>query len=300
MTTRLKKYTREKDKAPAIVLQDRDLKILDLVHDFRFLRSDQIAALVRENGVDLKSNRAILRRLQKLFHNGLVDRPRDQIRYDMQGSDRMIYALGNGGADLLAETFGLDRGKIDWRKKNREVKRNYLQHALMISQFRTVLTIALRDQSNVKLLFWRQGDEIRDQVEIENQRGNKVRYPVCSDGFFGLKNSNRENYYFLEADRSTMTNKRFFRKIRGYWAYYKTSGHTKKYGIRNLRVLTITLTESRKENLRKAAKKADKRKQGSGMFMFSCEKSYSLDEPQRILDSIWQTPSGEPWQSLLD
>ena len=300
MSPRLKKYTREKSRAPAIVLQERDLKILKLVHDYRFLRSSQISALVQEDGVQLRTNQVILKRLQKLFHNGLLDRPRDQIRYDIRGSDKMIHGLGNGGADILAEELGIDRGQIDWAKKNREVKRTYLQHVLMISNFRAILTLALRDRKGIDLLFWRQGDEIRDYVEAKDEKRKKIRYPVWPDAFFGLKTSKGKLFFFLEADRSTMTNDRFLKKMKGYWAYWQKQGHTKKYEIKKFRVLTITLTEARKENLRKTTRKADEKQKGSALFMFGCERSYSLEEPQGILEDIWQTPAGNKRQGLFD
>ena len=300
MPQRLKKYTRERKKAPGIVLQKRDLKILELIFDYRFLRSDHIKALVQDGGVELKTNQVILKRLQKLFHNGLLDRPRDQVRYDMQGSDRMIYALGNGGADVLTEALGIDRGKIDWLKKNREVKRYYLQHVLMISEFRAALELALKGRRDVELVFWKQGDEIRDKVVATDEKGDKARYPIWPDGFFCLKTARGSLNFFLEADRSTMTNARFVRKVRGYWAYWKAGGHTKKYGIKYFRVLTITRSEARKENLRSATRQADGKKKGSTMFMFACEKKYSLAKPEKVLEAIWQTTKGDGWPSLLD
>jgi len=281
-----------------MVMQARDLKVLELVHEYRFLRSDQISVLVQDDGVKLKTNQVILKRLQKLFHNGILDRPRDQIRYDLMGSDRMIYALGNGGADILTEKLGIDRGKIDWSKKNREVKRNYLQHVLMISNFRACLALATRERGGI--LFWRQGDEIRDYVKTQDEEGRKLRYPVWPDGFFGLQTPKGEQYFFLEADRSTMTNERFLKKMKGYWAYWKEECHRKKYGIDTFRVLTITRSEARKENLRKTTQEADDKEKGSPMFMFCCEKSYSLEEPGSILEANWQTPAGEKKKSLLD
>ena len=300
MSPRLKKYTRERTKAPAIILQERDLKILEMVHEYRFLRSEQIAALVQKDGVKLRTNQVILKRLQKLFHNGLLDRPRDQIRYDMMGTDKMIYALANGGADVLAERRGIDRGKIEWSKKNREVKRPQLWHVMIVSQFRACLQIALKKRNDGELLFWRQGDEIRDYVKVKDKKEKEHRCAVWPDGFFGLNTPKGKLYFFLEADRSTMVNARFLDKMRRYWAYWEKKGHTEKYGITQFRVLSITRSEERKRNLREATKKADPKQRGSNMFMFACEKSYSLKKPERILQAIWQTPAGEEWQGLLD
>jgi len=40
----------------------------------------------------------------------------------------MVYGLGDRGADLLAERYGIDRGNIIWKEKNKEVSQQYIQH----------------------------------------------------------------------------------------------------------------------------------------------------------------------------
>ena len=83
-------------------------------------------------------------------------------------------------------------------------------------EFRTALELALRRRGDAELAFWRQGDDIRDKVEETDEKGNKVRYPIWPDGFFRIKTPKGMLHFFLEADRSTMTNARFVRKIKGY------------------------------------------------------------------------------------
>ena len=283
------------------MLQSRDIEIVRQVYENRLLRSDQIAALAQKDGVKLKTNQVILDRLRVLYDKGLLDRIAEDPgrRKNKEGSERIVYGLASGGADLLAEEFGIDRGKIQWSKKNREVKRKYIKHALMISQFRTALTLALRTREDVRLLYWRQGKEIRDKVEVLIDKEKKIRYPVWPDGFFCLQVPRGNLNFFFEADQSTMAGARVVKKMKGYWEYWRQKKHTKKYGTKYFRVLTITISEARKDNLRKETKKADPKGKGSPMFMFACEKSYSLKEPQNILEAIWQTPEGEEWQSLL-
>ena len=92
---RLPKYKRDRENIKGLVIQPRDVNILKLIHDFRFINSHQIYALA--DG----SDDVILRRLQKLFHHGYIDRPRRQIIYGMHGSNPMIYGLGNRGAYCL-------------------------------------------------------------------------------------------------------------------------------------------------------------------------------------------------------
>ncbi|MFQ5998789.1 MAG: hypothetical protein ACE5KO_05735, partial [Candidatus Bathyarchaeia archaeon] len=76
-------------------------------------------------------------------------------------------------------------------------------------------------------------------------------------------------------------------------------GHQQKFGISRFRVLTLCTSERRKENLRELAKYADDRKQGSAMFMFASEQSFSIDDPETILKPIWQTPVDDTWYNIL-
>src|SRR6266404_5000054 len=87
-------------RSPAVVslrLTERDRDILALVRRHRFLVSDDIKALVSG------SQQQILRRLQRLFHHGYLDRPRSQLNYFHQGgSNSIVYGLDRKGAKVLA------------------------------------------------------------------------------------------------------------------------------------------------------------------------------------------------------
>lgn len=297
---RAPKFKRKPEQLGGVRLQERDIGIIKAVHDYRFLNSDQIKFLT--DG----SAQGISRRLQKLFHHRFLDRPPSQVAVALAGTPKMVYALGDRGADLLAEKSGMDRGKIKWREKNREVKDRHIQHTLMISDFRICLESALAITPNARLLFWKKENrkELRDSVYIEDQRGPHRKIPIVPDGFFGIKDTRPEKptaHFFLEADRSTMANDIFFRKMWAYWRWNKREkGHTKKFGIKAFRVLTITKSEQRKQNLRKITKGADYRQEGSYMFWFTSEKNYSIQEPESILAPIWQTPVDDNFHSLLE
>jgi Replication-relaxation len=74
------------------------VQIVRLLARYRFLRSNQIAALVGRS-LDRTNDR-----LLRLFHAGYVDRPRAQLdHYLASGSAPMAYALADLGAQLLKE-----------------------------------------------------------------------------------------------------------------------------------------------------------------------------------------------------
>src|SRR5947209_3544205 len=93
----------------------RDLEILRHLGRHRFLDSRQITRLAGG------SMQHVLKRLQRLFHGGYLDRPAAQIRYySKDGPLPLIYAIGAAGSRLLREG-GVDCTRYD----NRNIKQLY-------------------------------------------------------------------------------------------------------------------------------------------------------------------------------
>ncbi len=286
-TKRHKKFVRSKEPPGKLVIGERDLRILRALAEHRFLTSEQLFAL------DGGGRRNLQRRLQYLFHLGFVDRPSQQLSFDRPQS-HIVYALGDKGADLLCERLAWPRGKVDWTTKNRQASASYIWHGLMISQFWTVLSLALRGNP-ASLVNWQQGAELRDHVQVEGRR-----LAIVPDAFFTIEEGDDLLHFFLEADRSTMSLKRFWGKMRAYWEWWKQDRHRDKFDISRFRVLTITLSDARKDNLRDVARRADDLRRGSAMFLFACEKSYNLQEPESILCPIWHSPRDGKSHHLLE
>lgn len=269
-------------------LQPQDVEVLKQLADYRFLDTYQILAL-QPRGL-----RNLRRRLQYLFHAGLVDRPPRQHDF-LKPPGPVVYGLGNKGAEVLARTLEVEKGKVDWQTKNREAGLPYIEHTLMISRFRSTLTLALKSLERTAITNWQVGPQLKAEVKLTGQR-----LAVIPDSFFTIRHDGQHNHFFLEADRSTMTTKRYLRKLRAYWLWWKAGGHQRKFNIPRFRVLTVTTSEKRKENLRNLARLADDGKRGSPMFLFACEKSFHLEKPETILNPIWQTPINDTSHHLLD
>lgn len=88
----------------------------------------------------------------------------------------------------------------------------------MIVNFRIALTLAARARWDVRLLFFeREGLALRDRVRA-SPNGRTRTFPINPDGFFGLQFPDRPEgrnraFFFLEADRSTMTRERFLQLL---------------------------------------------------------------------------------------
>jgi hypothetical protein len=84
------------------------------------------------------SEQQLTRRAQRWFHGGYVDRIRT-------GYAEWIVAIGNKGADEVCLHDGRERGRVDWRKKNHELKDVLFRaHTLSIARFKVTLELALR------------------------------------------------------------------------------------------------------------------------------------------------------------
>jgi hypothetical protein len=283
-------------------LQERDLDILELVYDYRFIPSDQVVQLIEG------SERKILDRLKKLFNHQYLERMCDRRIRTQSGSEKMVYAITARAAQLLVDERGLEIGKVNWASKNRTVTDRHIKHTLMIGKFRTAVTLAVAAKEDLELLFWKEhrgtgqqlNPELLDSVTLELEKGREERRKIVPDAFLGLEDSDYEYFLYLEADRSTMTNDRFKKKLSAYWAWWKQGGSKKKHQVENFRVLTLTPSVKRRDNLRKAAIEASPGKNGSGMFWFACEKDYNVQEPETVLGDIWVTAKDDEKHSLLE
>lgn len=281
---RYKKFERS-ETSPKFRVSESDLKILRDSADYRFLDTSHILALHSET-----SGRNIQRRLQFLFQAGFLERPIHQFS-QYKAPDQIIYTLGKKGAELL---FSSESAKVGWAKRNKEVKSDFLWHSLMISDFRVILTLALREKKNSKLVSWRE-ENLFDTVYLEGEK-----LPLSPDAFFTIEDENDLLHFFLEADRSTMPEERFLKKMKAYWQWWKEEGHKDRFNISVFRVLTVTISEDRKENLRQMTKQVDDRRRGSDMFLFACQKDCNLEKPESILKPIWQSPRDDKYHHLLE
>ena len=271
---RLPRFKRSPDIL-AFKLTRRDREILRHVHRHRFMRSDHVAALTPG------SRQQVLRRLQRLFHHGYLERPQCQIDYYKSGSRRMAYGLGNKGAAWLKRELALPYQKLDWNWKNR-VTRLFLEHALLVSDLMVAIELTCRQQPGTRLL-------TPDGLDLPRKRelfqwtvdiGHHLKCGVIPDRVFGLEFSGKRCWYFLEADRGTMPVERrspeqtsFARKLLAYHATWQQK--VLADFVPRFRVLTVTTTAERMEHLIEASRALTQGK-GSGLFLFTHKAAFDL------------------------
>jgi hypothetical protein len=166
----------------------------------------------------------------------------------------------------------------------------------MVSDIMVALEIACRRRGDVRLLI---EHEIPLPAATRKQRapfqwtvtgsgGEKLG--VIPDRVFALEFGDKSERIlcFLEADRGTMPVERakhdassIARKLHAYALTWKAGIHRSRFGISRVRVLTVTSSECRCENIRATAAAVSG---GSGILL-QCHQSRGLTE---IYGSMWQ------------
>ena len=301
------------ERAPVrgMILTSRDLDILRAVYRHRLLRSTQLISLSRG------SRQATLRRLQLLFHHGYLDRPAMQLDWYTRGSEPLVYALGNRGAEILEAEGEVRRGAIRWDTKNRNLSRVFLHHTLAVAEVMVAFEVACRSREGVRFI---PPEEVlagapestrhlripfRWQVEVR-QDVKPHRLGVEPDRVFGLHfedapENRRRVFFFLEADRGTMPVMRkglaqtsFLRKLLAYQETWRRGLHTAHFGIPNFRVLTVTTSRERVKHLIAACRSLSGG--GSRLFLFTDREELGRED---ILTHQWVNGRGELVRLLL-
>ena len=296
---------RRAETPPRFELTARDLAIIHLVARFRFLSSPQIVRLVGGSG------QQILRRLQLLFHAAYLDRPvaqKQQLAHVLDDGNRpFVYGLGREGARVLAEAGTGIADRLDWTTKNARATARFLAHTIETAEAMIAFELACRDDGAPRLvdqpdLFTllpeatrRNRDPFRARVTVRvPEHRDPVGIGVVPDRLFSLYLADATRINFaLELDRGTMDIKArtllgkssFRRKLVGYYHLWQQGRHTDRWGFKSFRVLTITPSEKRLENMI-AAQKEIVGSSGLNLFLFST--------PDRLSDT---SPLGPVWVS---
>ena len=287
--TRLPRFKRSPD-IPPLRLTTRDGEILKCLQRHRFLRSDHIVLLCAG------SRQQILRRLQRLYHHGYLERPHSQIDYYHSGSRRIAYGLGNKGAAWVKRELPLEFHQLDWKQKS-NVGRLFLEHALLVSDIMVAVEVACRNHADIRLLSPADFPvtNMREPFQWKVDIGQRQKIGVIPDRVFGLEFNSRQFWYCLEADRGTMPITRgnldqtsFERKLLAYAATWAQDLHRTRFGWQRFRVLTVTISSQRVQGIIAACQGLS---HGHGLFLFL--EAAALAEHGDILNSLWQTSRPE-------
>jgi hypothetical protein len=248
------------------------------------------------------SRQQVLRRLQRLFHHGYLERPMCQIDYYHSGSRRIAYGLDNKGAAWLKLELSLEFHQLDWKQKGR-VGRLFLEHALLVSDFMVAVELACRKRKDIRLLSANdlRIPNMREPFQWKVDIGQRQKIGVIPDRVFGLEFNDAQCWYFVEADRGTMPITRgnldqtsFQRKLIAYEATWSQNLHRTRFGWQRFRVLTVTTGNERVRGIKQACQGLA---HGHGLFLFM--DAATLARNGDILTIPWQTSRPKQTETLI-
>ncbi len=294
---------RRAENPPAFQITSDDIGILRHIAQHRFLRSSHIAVLTG------RSIDRINDRLLRLFHAGLIDRPRAQLDYYPDaGSSPIAYAIADRGARLLAEQDRIACAEIDWSRKNREAKRPFIEHQLEVADFEIATRIAC-DVAGYRFIDSGEiigaspidknsaANTITARVQVSH-RGRRLEVGIEPDLVFALALATGARRNFLvEIDRGTMpvTREDFSqssieRKLRCYLAANAARIYERRLKWRKFRVLFVTTEARRMRSMLDALRRVQPPgAPGSSLFMFTTREAIEASDP---LAPIWHCADG--------
>jgi hypothetical protein len=279
-------------------LTERDGAILKAVYDYRLLTSEQIEALLFRSEKPRGRQTSCQRRLQLLFHHGLLNRLNLPIVLG-QGRAPFVYELDQAGAQYLVRTYGIDQKSVRTRMATEGYGALFVDHLLSINSVRIAFSV-VKDVSEWRVDEWIADFEFRTKALREKvpytMRGNRIerKFP---DGYFVVtdESGTRRAHFFLEVDEGTMSTTRWGEKIRAYKEYRSLGHATKHFNTVNIRLLTVVQSEKRLETLKAATEKVG----GDRFFWFTTHSQLDIFTPTSILTAAWAVATRDARQTLL-
>lgn len=278
-------------------LTERDKKILLELHDNKYLSTSQIKTLL------FPSLKKASGRLKILFDNGFI-----------ASFEKMTFSLGRGESVFYLKKKGLEQisSLINTPLQNLasvEPPKSllFIEHLLSINDFRIYLKLAcensrysfsfIPEYRNIQGKGKRLTKYIKDTTEDPDNSDKQISF--IPDAVFNLADSKSKKklLFFLEVDRGTETiespinSSNFLNKIKTYCSYFDNKGYQRydndfNYEFNGFRVLTVTTSELRMNNLKKACLKYG----DVSIFWFTTFEKLSSDT---ILEKIWEIANPE-------
>jgi len=192
------------------------------------------------------------------------------------------HRLTRKGVRLLAELTGNEPGPLPAIRAT-----TMLGHELLKNDLAVVLRL-LHAASVVDVLRWVTArDQLADAVRV--LRGDRSeRIALVADAFVAIRTPSGPTALLVEIDMNTVSLVRMMKRYEGYAAWWRGGGPERRFGVRSLRVLTITNHPQRLARLREAA--AEVADSGShGLFWFATGDVLDLARPERFLEAQFVT-----------
>lgn len=272
---------------PPIRLTERDLDVIQAVYEYRVLTTQHLQALF------FPSVHRAYERLSALYQHGFLDRRFLGVYIDKMNTP-ILYVLDKRGAEVLQAQRGIE---VEWSSSLKQVSTQFLEHGLAINQVRIAFTLACRAQAGFELVRWRGENDLKadyDRVTIRTATGRSETVSLIPDSYFVLNTPLGVAHFFLELDRGSMATKRFGQKVAAYIQYYRSGVYQQRYQTKSLRVLTVTISPTRLDNLKRVTEGVG----GEQRFWFTTLDT--LTTATVLRHPIWQVATLTAPQALIN
>lgn len=249
-----------------MVLTGRDREVIGVAASFVVVTREQLARLGHFRS-KTRAN-ATLARLVRFEYLARRFQP------SFVGSRRSLYFLGPRGHELLDGSESQSRSN-----RVKLLSDLFLEHQLAVNDTRIDFLTA--SMPNYQVERWVSDVALRE-----------LKLGVVPDGFVEYRLAGLRFFAFVEIDRGTESHRVWERKVAGYLDVVRTGRHERVLGCRYFRVLVLTHSQRRSDNLRRFV--ATRTRQ---VFWFASFERLMTDGP---FASIWSRPDGSDMQSLTN
>jgi hypothetical protein len=293
------------DNLPPFKLTKRDMAIINACYEYRAITSQQLQRLFFRHGTDRGQLTQCQLRLKLLYHHGYLYRDEQPTKMS-DGRRPLVYFLDRKGAVMLAEYLEIPVTDLDWSSKNNAAgaKHLFIDHLLATNNVRISITLSAQQQQ-ATIERWLddktlKSSQMKDQVTIDTTKDKQQQIAIIPDGYFHLRDGQRDYHYFIEADMRTMVGlsgksdrRDWAKKIRSYLIYKDSGKFQERYEAKSFRVLTVTTSEKRLQHIKQVTEEMG----GMSMFWFTTFKK--LSGGNALSDSIWQIAGRAGEHTLL-
>lgn len=265
------------------------------------------ALLFRSNGKSTGRTR-VNDRLSPLFHHGYLYRRELPASPEVRNR-AFLYMLDRRGAEYLADQWDCDLGGLDWQPEHNEVKDLFVRHFLETVDVRVSLTLSAQ-RHGCMVEEWLDEPTLRkhhtkDAVTIRGPQGGSTRVSVVPDAYCRVVQGNDEDsehvhHCFIELDRASEPGLRtdqdqrsWSQKVQAINAYVESGKYYERYNAHGLKVLCVTTTDRRVENLQRITEAAG----GKNRFWFTT--LARLRAGDFLTDRLWQLATRTGLYSFL-
>ncbi len=288
------RYIRQPNKLPHR-LTVRDIEILQLVDQFKYLHSQQLSDLLAT------SRQAINKRLKLLYHHHFLDKLPAQLSPNLFNSPDVYFIQLDRKAAKLLSVRGVTLPH-QRRYNQKQVKREHLQHHLLTNDILISFELASRTDPNMEFL---PSAKLLDGTKRQNHAHpwkvtaflpehniSRTAYPDAAFGLLDTK-TDRTQLYLIEADRGTMPierrEKKLFKtsniraKILIYFAAWRQGWFREKWNLPATRILFVTTSKDRARHMQELADELlDGR--APGLFLFTTIDNLNNNKTLRHID----------------